>query len=185
MDYCTLLPWWPAGVLLGAGLLNVPAQPAGRLSAGDYAVTGRTAHGRTWERVVFETDPWGRAVSRTGANYVELATGLWRKTPAGDFVDSTTRIEGFPGGAVARETSHQVLFARNLTTPGAIHLKMPDGQELKSHFLGLAYWDLVSGKSALFAKVKDCEGIIAGNSVIYQDATTDLRCTVRYTVDGV
>jgi hypothetical protein len=197
MDYCTLLPWWPAGggrgsrlspftwlagVLLGAGLLNVPAQPAASLPPGDYAVTSRTAHSRTWERVVFETDPWGRAVSRTAASYVELATGLCRKTPAGDFVDSTTRIEGFPGGAVARETSHQVLFARNLATPGAIHLKMPDGQELKSHFLGLAYWDPVSGKSALFAEVKDCEGVIAGNSVIYQDATTDLRCTVRYTV---
>ncbi len=160
---------------LCASLLHAHAQPA------DYYINSRDVHSRVWSRVVFETDPWGRAVPRTNS-YVELATGLGRVLPDGTIVDATEKIETFPGGAVAREAGHQVIFANNLATPGAIHLQMPDGKELRSHFLGLAFWDPVSGKSALIAEAKDCQGVISGNTVIYEDATTDIRSSVRYTM---
>jgi hypothetical protein len=181
-SFTLLLPASLSGAVLLAGGLGAMAQTSERIPASEYAITARTAHSRTWTRVIWETDPQGLSVPRTNS-YIELGTGLCRPSliAKGEFLDATTKVEAYPGGAASLETAWQGIFAKNLATPGAIHVKTPDGKEMRSHLLGIGYWDPVSQKSVMIAEVKDCEGVISGNSVIYEDATTDISCTIRYT----
>ena len=102
-----------------------------------------------------------------------LANNEWQETQE--------LIEPFESGAVARFGPHKVIFAANLNTAGAIDMEMPDGKRLRSHLLGLAYYDTASGQSALIAEVKDCQGQIVGsNQVLYADAVTGCKADVRY-----
>jgi hypothetical protein len=58
---------------------------------------------------------------------------------------------------------------------------MADGKELRSHVLGLAYYDTASGKSVLIAELKDCQGEILGsNQVVYADAFNGVSADVRF-----
>ena len=168
-----------AGVLWGA--------PAAANLAGatlpaptPYAIVSRDAHSRVWERTVYESGPSGQAIP-SKHRYVELATGLnyWSN---GQWQESQELIESFPGGAIARQGQHQVIFANNLATMGAIDMQTPDGKRMRSHVLGLSYFDTASGQSVLIAEVKDSQGqLYSPNVVIYPDAFTDFKADVRYT----
>ena len=84
---------------------------------------------------------------------------------------------------MARQGQHQVIFAANLNTVGALDLVGPDGRRFRSHVLGLAFTDAASGQSVLIAEVKDCQGaVLPPNQVFYLDAFAgDCRADVRYT----
>jgi hypothetical protein len=170
-----------AGVLWGAPTAANPTSvtlPAPT----PYAVVSRDAHSRVWERTVYERGPSGQAIA-SKHRYVELATGLnfWDST-AKQWQESQELIESFPGGAIARQGQHQVIFANNLATMGAIDMQTPDGKRLRSHVLGLSYFDTASGQSVLIAEVKDSQGqLYPPNVVIYPDAFTDFKADVRYT----
>gem|GEM_PF-1653953 len=140
----------------------------------------RGPHHRVWERIEYEPAPDGRQVPRPH-RYVELATGMhyWSD---GQWKESQELIEAYLGGAVARHGQHKVIFAYNLATLGAIDMELPDGNRLRSHVLGLSYFDTASGKNVLIAGVKDCTGVIVEpNQVLYADAFEGLRADVRYT----
>jgi hypothetical protein len=103
-----------------------------------------------------------------------MRNGVW--SPASE------QIEGFPGGAVARQGQHSVIFANNLATVGAIDMQAADGKEFRSHILGLSYRDTSTGSNVWVAEIKDCQGVISGtNTVLYPDAFTDVKASVRYT----
>jgi hypothetical protein len=53
---------------------------------------------------------------------------------------------------VARQGPHQVIFAANLNSVGAIDLLDPRGQRFRSHVLGLAYTDAATGRSVMIAE---------------------------------
>jgi hypothetical protein len=170
-----------AGVLWGA---PIAANPSGATlpAPTPYAVVSRDAHSRVWERTVYERGPSGQAIA-SKHRYVELATGLnfWDST-AKQWQESQELIETFPGGAIARQGQHQVIFANNLATVGAIDMQTPDGKRMRSHVLGLSYFDTASGQSVLIAEVKDSQGqLYPPNVVIYPDAFTDFKADVRYT----
>jgi hypothetical protein len=170
-----------AGVLWGA---PTAANPSGATlpAPTPYAVVSRDANSRVWERTVYELGPSGQAIP-SKHRYVELATGLnfWDST-AKQWQESQELIEMFPGGAIARQGQHQVIFANNLATVGAIDMQTPDGKRLRSHILGLSYFDTASGQSVLIAEVKDSIGqLITPNQVLYEDAFTDFKADVHYT----
>jgi hypothetical protein len=147
-----------------------------------YAVTEWGANHRVWQRTTYETTPDGRQIPQIH-KYTELATGLnfWNST-TGQWQESQELIESFPGGAIARQGQHKVIFASNLNTAVAVDMEMPDGQRLRSHVLGLSYFDTASGQSVLIAEVKDSQGqLYPPNVVIYPDAFTDFKADVRYT----
>ena len=168
-----------AGVLWGA---PTGGKPAGTdlPAPTPYAVVSSDAHSRVWERTVYERGPSGQAIPSKN-RYVELATGLnYQKD--GRWVESKEEIELFPGGAIARQGQHQVIFANNLATVGAIDMQTPDGRRMRSHVLGLSYFDTTSGQSVLIAQVKDSQGqLYPPNVVIYPDAFTDFKADVCYT----
>jgi hypothetical protein len=52
----------------------------------------------------------------------------------------------YASGAIARQGQHQVIFANNLNSAGAIDQMTPDAKRLRSNILGLAYYDRASGQ---------------------------------------
>ena len=133
-----------------------------------YAVVSRDANSCVWERTVYELGPSGQAIASNNiAELRRISTSLnfWDST-AKQWQESQELIETFPGGAIARQGQHQVIFANNLATVGAIDMQTPDGKRLRSHILGLSYFDTASGQSVLIAEVKDSIGqLIAPNQV--------------------
>jgi hypothetical protein len=152
----------------------------GAVAETEYRVVDRGPHHRVWQRETIEVGPDG-TLSANRHKYTELATGLHYKNAKGEWVDAKEEFELKPGKAIARQGQHKVTLNYNLNSAGAVELVTPDGIMLKSHVLGLSYFDTGSGKSVLIAEVKDCAGRVAGNQVVYEDAFTDFPADVRYT----
>lgn len=168
--------------------LSVPAEAAQSVSMvtpglnGDYSVTERGPHHRTWSSQSRETNHLGKLVVWTNS-YVELATGLhYRDAETGQWLESNPGFElANDGFAVARRGQHQVIVAPNLNTPeGVIDLQSPDGKRLRSGILGLNLFDPVSGKSLQIAAVHDVAGTqVSSNAIVWFDAFDGLRADVR------
>jgi len=128
--------------------------------------------------------PAGRAVTNV-SSVIELGSGLHRwDAEANQWVDTDNTIEILPNGsgAVSHRGAHQVAFAANLNTRGAITLGTPDGKRLVSHVLGLAWFDAATGRSEMFAHVQDSIGELHGtDTVLYPDAFAEVNAAVRYT----
>src|ERR1051325_3066582 len=121
---------------------------------------------------------------------IETATGLnyLQDGKEGQWVPSTDVVEVFQDYAVARHGQHQVIWAANFNSAGAVDLLLPDGKRLVSHVVGIAYTDAATGQSVLIAEPKDTIGEVGGNQVIYRDALkgpfhADIRYT--YTIGGL
>lgn len=128
----------------------------------------------------------GRATTKTN-RLVEFSMGL-HYLDQGAWKQSEELVEPAEGGAAARRGQHKVLFASNLNTAGAIALTTPEGRSMKSHVLGLAYYDASSGKSVLLSPLKNNRGVIEPpNRVVYADAFNDLEADVvfHYTRQGL
>lgn len=114
--------------------------------------------------------------------YTELATGMHYQDANGQWLESKEEIEGFAGGAIARQGQHLVIFANNLNTVGSIDMQTPDGKRLRSNVLGLGYFDNSTGNSVLIAQIQDSEGeLISANQVLYPNAFSGVKADVRYT----
>ncbi len=121
----------------------------------DFAVVERGANHRIWEKTTYEVGPNGLAIPQKH-RYTELATGLnYRQN--GQWVESQEVIEPYPTGAIARQGQHQVIFANNINSAGAIDEQTPDGKRLRSNIIGLIYYDKSTGNAVLIAQLKDCE----------------------------
>ena len=146
-----------------------------------WSVTQRDGNSRVWQKTSIELLPSGQTVSQLH-QYTELATGMHYQNAKGQWVESQELIEAFPGGAIARQGQHKIIFSNNLRSAGAVDMETPDGKRLRSNVLGLSYLDAASGQSVLIAEVKDSWGeLYAPNVVIYPDAFTDFKADVRYT----
>jgi hypothetical protein len=159
---------------------SLSAQPPSIPLAHDSAVTERGLHHRVWQTVVKHQSSDGTIVSVTNA-YTELGTFLHYEEN-GQLLETREVIEVFQRGAVARYGPHKVLFAPNINTAGAIDVMTPDNLRLRSHPIGLAYFDAAPGGSVMFAAVKDSVGkLVAPNQIIYTDAFSDIAGDIRYT----
>jgi hypothetical protein len=70
-------------------------------------------------------------------SYIALSSGMNFQDPkTGEWIESKEIIEGYPGGAIARQGSVQMIFANDLATAGAIDAQTPAGR-FRSHLLGL------------------------------------------------
>jgi hypothetical protein len=136
-----------------------PPQPQPGASE-PFTIVERTAHSRTWHRTEWEQTFSGALIPHEH-KITELATGMHYQSPQdGTWLESKEVIEGFPGGAVARQGPHSVIWANNLATPGSIDLQMANGTRLISQVIGLCYFDSATGTNVLIAEIKDCQGAI-------------------------
>jgi hypothetical protein len=80
------------------------------------------------------------------------------------------------------ESSPDTLPWQSASPATAVEVWTPDGQTFRSHLLGIAYTDPVSGRSVLIAEPHDCVGTIASpDRVVWDDALTDLKASIRLT----
>src|SRR5437867_1090693 len=147
---------------------------------GQARVVERGPHHARWSWTTEQVWPDGQKKTEEHS-VIELATGL-NVQKDGQWIPAAETIELFPDGAVARQAQHQVIWAPNVNSDGAVDLLMPDGQRLRSHVVGIAYTDAATGKSTLIAEPKDTIGEVGGNQVIYRDAFNGpFKADVRYT----
>ena len=121
--------------------------------------------------------------------YIEVVTGLNYQDQSGRWRESEDLIElTDDGGAAASRGPHKVHFNANLNTAGAISITTVSNRVLRTHVLGLYYFDAATGQSALIAPVQDSIGeLLAPNQIIYHDAFHGILADVRitYTKAGV
>jgi hypothetical protein len=143
-------------------------------------VTERGPHHRVWETYTKVLDENQESNIITNS-YTELETGMhyWDN---GQWVESSEVIEPFEKGAIARKGQHQVVFSPQFNVAGVIDLLTADGQRVRGTPVGLAYHDDATGKSVLFATLKDSSGeLLPPNQVIYSDCFSNVLADVRYT----
>ena len=141
------------------------------------------ANSQVWQSVVPSfTNQQGQVVYHTNS-YTELCTGLNHLNSANhQWMPSSEDIQITAGGGAAINGQHQVYFSANINASNAVEIVTPDGVDLRSHILGIAYFDTTTGKNVLFAELQDSTGqLVASNQVVYPDAFTDCKASVRYT----
>jgi len=135
-----------------------------------------------WQWQTCEQLTNGQIVTKTHS-YTELASGLNYQFPTtAQWVPSQELIEPYAQGAIAQYGQHQIIFANNLNSTGAIDEMTPDGKRLRSNILGLFYSDPTTGESVQIAGVQDSEGqLVAANQVLYVNAFNGLKASVLFT----
>jgi hypothetical protein len=133
-----------------------------------------------WISVDSKTNSAGRVLLRTNS-FVELGAGLNRWVGS-QWVASMPQIQPAPGGALGSNARHQVWFASDLNTQGAVALTGPDGRSIRSQILGLSYYDAANGTNVLIATTKSCQGQIlpSQRQVLYTNAFAGVRADVCY-----
>jgi hypothetical protein len=144
-------------------------------------VVERGGNHRVWQWETYEKSPAGQIVARPH-QITELAAGLHYQDASGQWVEAQEMIEPFSGGAIAQQGQHQVIFANNLNSHGAIDMQTPDKKRLRSNILGLMYVDTATGDAAFIARIQDSTGVRASlNQVLYANAFEGVLADVRYT----
>ena len=178
----------PALAVLLAALAHADAQNRKRPSLendpkpGESVIVERGAHHRVWKQARVATLPGGQLVTNV-SSYTELGSGLHRWDGQNQqWVDAEAKLEIVGNNALGRSAAHQVLFAPNANTAGAIDFLTSDGKRLRSHVLGIAFFDAATGQSEMIAELKDSAGELhAPNVVIYPEAFDGLKADLRYT----
>src|SRR4029077_14173317 len=169
-----------------AALISTDAQPAPvgassaeRMQQAGYQAVQRAQNKTVWSRAVLVTNELG-AISLRTDSFTEIGSGLTRLQSA-HYVPAAPELTITNGGILAHGAGHLAFFADNLNTRTPCQIKMPNGQWLKTRFIGLAYHDVATGTNVFLAEVKDAAAQIVGaKSVVYADAFDTLKCDVRY-----
>ena len=171
-------------IALAMSLAPIPqagAAPAvGRAVSTTPTITDRGPHHRVWKNLTVVSGQDGR--TRTNASsYVELGSGMHRwDARVGQWVDAEAVIAIEGNTAVGRKGAHQVAFAANANTPGAIDLVAPDGKRFRSHVLGIALFNAANSRSEMIGSLKDSIGELhPPNVVIYPDAFDGVAADLR------
>ena len=147
---------------------------------GTYVISKRGPNSRTWQSVTTTTNQAGRIRSFTNS-YQEICTGVaYLDTKTGQYVDSAEQIDLLPdGSASASHGRHKTIFQGNANTAGgSVTLTTPDNKTLTSRVYGLCMIDRSTGSNVIVAELKDSQGTINGNQVVWQDAFTDFKCDI-------
>ena len=152
-----------------------------------YQIVGIGPNHCVWQRFEYEQLPNGQPVAHVH-QYTELASGLNYLNANGLWTASQAQIEAFSGGAIAQQGQHQIIFANNLNSSGAIDMQTPDCKRLRSNILGLMYTDPTTGQEVQIAALQDSDGeLIANNQVLYPNAFAGVQADVLFTyrLDGM
>lgn len=146
-----------------------------------YTIVAQDANSRVWQRVLpIGTNDQGQVKYITNS-YTEISSGL-NHLVNGQWVQSSDNIQVTPGGGVATNGQHQVGFAANINTSNAVEIITADNLELKTHILGLSYFDTSIQSNILIAQLTNSTGtLVNSNQVLYPAAFTDVNADVRYT----
>jgi len=124
-----------------------------------------------------------RHLAPGGGSYVEIAGGLNYRDRSGIWKKSEPKFTADDSGFSALAGHHKVTLLRNLNQAGSVTYQL--GKTiLKSAPLCLGYFDPVSGKSIVMARLQDCAGeLVDSNIVIYPLAFDEIEASVRFRYD--
>ena len=165
---------------------TAPASPPA--TAPQVTIRGPNNSVSQWQ--TYEPMPNGTFATHTHT-YTTLSSGLNYEDPTtGQWSPAQEKIESFSGGAIVRHCQHQIIFANELNSPGAIDMQTPDGKRLRSNILGLFYSDPTTGQAVQIAQLQDSEGELIGDNedeVLYPNAFQGVTADVLYKnrVDGM
>ncbi len=144
-------------------------------------VVARDSDRRIWQTLSISTNKAG-AVLRDTNVVTEIGSGL-NVFKNGSWVEANDIIEVLPNGtAVATQTVHQVVFSANINANVGVRVRVDEANLLKTHVLGIAYYDFKKKQSVLVAELKDSIGTVVGqNRVVYADAFDGVKADIRYT----
>ena len=147
----------------------------------NYTITSYGGNRRVWKKLTPQsTNQLGQISYRTNA-YTELVTGMYHAVGT-NWVASSENIRITPDGGVATNAPHRVGFTPNINTSNAVEIITPDGKELKTHILGLVYFDAATGSNVLLAQLQSSVGqVVRSNQVVYTNAFAGVHADVRYT----
>jgi hypothetical protein len=179
---------WPLELLLlvifpvcASGQLNNSVATNSVVTSTNFQIVAVAANSQIWQNVVPGFTNQSGQVTYLTNSYTELATGL-NHLVDGHWVPSSEDIQITVGGGVATNGQHQVGFAANINESNAVEIVTPDGQDLRTHIMGMSYYDSATGSNVLFAELQDSFGqVVANNQVVYPNAFTDCDADVRYT----
>ena len=171
------------GTFIGASCIceaqSISSQPIQITLIGQtpYAIAAQDANSHIWQTTDYQLSSSGVVITNTHS-YTEVASGLnhWVN---GQWVASSEQIDILPNGtAVATNGQHQAYFPGDIYE-GQIELVTPDGQQLQSRPLALAYFD--GTNTVVIAELTNSIGLVGNNQVIYPNAFTDFKVDLRYT----
>lgn len=171
-----------SSILLGNSAFSARELPQDLIdNAGKWTAKSRSSSETLWEKYHFETNTISGKVKVHTNAYVEIGSGLNVKGVDGVFRTAVTDFVITERGAEAHGTSHKFILTPNIATDGAVHVIDPDGVNLKSHPLGLGYYDPVSGQSVVIANITEANGwLVAPNVVVYSNCFDNIRASVLY-----
>src|SRR5262249_18289212 len=146
-----------SAVVLRLAISADAQQATNALERFGFQTTEKGLHHRVWSKVVSRTNISG-TIFQTTNRIVELSTGVhrWVTNQAGvSLVESRPEFAFTTNGILARGASHSALFTSNANSYAALQVKLPSGELLKSHFLGLAYHDTSTGSNVMFSVLQD------------------------------
>ncbi len=149
-----------------------------------YSVVDKGQNYRTWSRLTFQTNADQTVTSRTN-QVIEVGNWIHRwqtnQSGVGVWVPCAPEIVATTNGIVGRGAPHSLLLASNCNSYAAVQLRLPEGQVLKSHLLGLAYYDQASGSNLMFATLTNSTAQIIGTTrVSYPSAFSGVDASIAY-----
>ena len=146
-----------------------------------YLAVQAGPHHTVFARDIEATSPDGQ-VFRKRSRYTELATGLNRLGPDGLYHRADPRLQITARGAEALNAACQVRLPNDIAEDFSIEVTKTDGV-LKSHPVGLCYYDPVDGRRVTLGTVRSAQGWLVGpTTVVYSNCLSDLVADMRYTV---
>jgi hypothetical protein len=166
---------------LVSSILFPPQLALAQAGSGDYSIAERGPNHRVWQHVGSWTNELGVVTYATNS-YTELATGMHYQDPkTGQWLESQEVIEGFPGGAIARQGQIQMIFPNDLSAE-PIEAQTSAGR-FRSAVVCLSYADYGLQTNLIIAEIQPCQGeIVAPNQVLYPAAfSNNVSASIRYT----
>lgn len=147
---------------------------------GEPRVIERSSNHRIWERIAIDTSATGRTYEHKH-HYTELASGLcYQKDGAWVDADPQIVVAG-DGSGVGQDAENSARFLPDINSDGSVLLTTKTGKELRSHVLGICYYDSKTLQSVQIGSIKSTAGNLVGKTqLVYSDAFEGVTADVQY-----
>lgn len=116
-------------------------------------------------------------------SYIEVASGLNYVDENGQWAEAQDLIElTYDGRAAALRGQTKLYAEANLNSAGAVTLVTVGKQVLRTHILGIGYYDASTGKAVLLSRLKDSLGeLLPPNQIVWRSAFASVQADVLLT----
>ena len=134
-----------------------------------------------WMKYHFTTNAVTGKVKIVTNSYVALGVGINVQDEQGRFKAADPSFVITEEGVAATGTAHKLQLSSDIGTDGAVKIQQSDGAVIRSHPLGLGYFDPVSGDSVVIANLTNAVGwLVRSNVVVYSNCFHGISASILY-----